>query len=96
MSDPEKVGQEAFERSIAHMKTVLPAIQMAAATQACLQQLVALLIEKKVISPQDALDAFARASDDIQRCPDSGVAVQTVEGMCSFIAKIPGAKRGAA
>lgn len=58
--------------------------------------LVRLLISKKILDPQEALDAFAIASDEIQLVPNSAIGVQTVERVCGAIAKLPGAKRGSA
>jgi hypothetical protein len=70
-----------------------PLIKTAAALEACLLELTRLLIAKKVIEPQEALDAFSDASGSIQNQPDSDVGVQTVERLCAAIAMLPGAKR---
>lgn len=90
---PEEAGRRAAERTLRELKESMPAIQMAAAVFACLHQLIALLIVKGVIEPQEALDAFARASDDVQCQPDDEVAVQVIEVLCRKLAKRPGAKR---
>jgi hypothetical protein len=93
---PEEIGKRMAERSMRELTASLPAIQMSAAVLACLQQLVRLLIDKGVIAPQETLDAFARASDEIQPVPDSEIAVRIVEQLCTFVAKLPGAKRPSA
>jgi hypothetical protein len=56
-------------------------------------ELMRLLISKKVLDPQDALDAFVKASDAIQSRLGSEIAAQTVERLCSAIVELPGANR---
>jgi hypothetical protein len=90
---PEEIGRELAEKASAEMRLAMPSIQTAAALEACLIELVRLLISKRVLDPQEALDVFARASDEIQSRPDSATAVRTVERLCSAIAKLPGANR---
>ena len=90
---PEEIGRELAEKTSADLKRAMPSIQTAAALEVCLIELVRLLISKKVLDPQEALDAFVRASDEIQSQPDSVTAVRTVERLCSAIARLPGAKR---
>jgi hypothetical protein len=95
-SPPEEYGKRLAKQANDAIQMQMPSIQMSAAVLACLHQLLALLIHKGVIEPQETLDAFARASDDIQLQPDSDLAVQIVEGLCSFVAKLPGARRDSA
>ena len=93
---PEEYGKRLAEQTVREFEKAKPAIHMAAANQACLTRLVVLLIEKGILQPQETLDAFAKASDEIQLQPDSAIGVQVVEGLCSIVAGLPGAKRGSA
>ena len=90
---PAEIGRETAKRTLRDLEMSKAPIQMSAAIFVCLQQLVALLIEKKVLGSQEVLDAFEKASGEIQSVPDGALGVQIVEGLCSFVAKLPGATR---
>ena len=96
---PEEIGKRMAERSMREIKASLPAIQMSAAVFACLQQLVRLLIDKGVfprLRLKKPLTLLREPQNEIQPVPDSEVAVRIVEQLCTFVAKLPGAKRSSA
>ena len=90
---PAAIRSALAEQAFAEPMRDMPSIRTAAALEVCLMELMRLLISKDGLDPQEALDAFVRASDAIQSRLGSEIAVQTVERLCSAIAELPGANR---
>ena len=90
---PAAMGRRLAEKTAAEMAQMMPLINAVSALDACLHELIELLITKNVLSPQETLDAFARASGEIQAVGGETSGVETVERICKRIAALPGAKR---
>ena len=90
---PDQKGREAAART--HIAFVAGASERSknAARQVCLEQLVALIATRGLVTAQDALDILVQASDQIQRRPDSDDAVREVEKICRYLAESAAAKR---
>jgi hypothetical protein len=64
--------------------------------EACLVELIRLLISKRALDAQEVLDVFVSLSDEILARSDGAVSVLTLERLCKEIAALPGAKRPSA
>ena len=92
--DPAEVGRKRAKAVHRQILRDLPFIEAGAAIEVVIQQLVALLISKRLLSKKEAYDAFALAADEIQLLPDSGAGVQIVARLCCSIIDIPDAPPG--
>lgn len=79
-----------------YLRLSMPLAQRVVTLEACLLELIRLLVAKEVLGAQEVLDELATLSDSILHRPDGVEAVLTLERLCTELAKLPGAKRPSA